>query len=513
VGKMVLSNTFASMAFTICGLFYILFIILMYVNKRQLNLKQNKTFIFLLLSTVLSLFSEAFYIIIMGMIDKGSFSTLTQIACRMYLYITDIWMLTFIYYIITLGLNNIDEEKSKKIKRTILIILIIIFFVICVISSMLSIGYAISKSGFYSFGGSASILNYIMGITLVVITIIVITFSKLGIPSGHKKPIYFSILYFLLTTLFEVLTGYDFNILTFQFVFMTATLYFTIESQDNKLIAYLEESNKKAEIANKEKNEFLSNMSHEIRSPMYTILGFNELLLDEPVLTPELVRRDTEHVYNAGVKLLDLINNIIDISKLESGKVQKEEKDYKLKDIILDVNTNINSLVNKNQIEFSINVNPEIPNNYLGDGEKLSKIINNVLKNSIKYTGIGKISLDINGTMEPNNEFKFEIVVSNTGHEMKEEDFNIQFNDYVKINNTSMNNIDSTLLGLIISKELASIIDMDFKFQNEKGKGTKYFLFVTQKVTDNTPIGNVDELLKSINNPAYTTNQRMEVTE
>ncbi len=510
---MLVSNTYASLAFTICGLAYIFFIILMYINKTKLKLKQNKVFIFLLFVTVLSLFSEASYVIIMALYDKGTFSTLTNILCRIYLYVTDIWMFTFIYYILGLGIDNFDTEKRNKYNKGIRIIMIILFIGICCYSSTLDLNYTISKSGFYSFGGSASLLNYITGIVLIVITLMVINVKKLNISSEHKKPIFFSIAYFLITTLFEVLTGYDFNILTFQFVFMTATLYFTIESQDNKLIAYLEESNKEAQLADKEKTEFLSNMSHEIRSPMYTILGFNELLLDEKVLTENLVKRDTEHIYNAGTKLLDLVNNISDISKIESGKSVKEDNNYKLKDVILDVNSNINSLINKNNIEFSINVNPSIPNNYLGDGEKITKIINNIIKNAIKYTGIGKVSLDINGTKLENDYLKFEIIVSNTGHEMKEKDFNIDFDDYVQINNSSMNNIDSTLLGIIIAKKLASIIDMEIKFENETGKGTKYFLYINQKVTDETPIGDMEDLLNSINRQTPTNNQKLEVAE
>ena len=82
---MLVSNTYASLAFTICGLFYIFFIILMYINKRKLNLKQNKIFILLLFSTVISLFSEAAYVIVMGLYDKGTFSSLTNVLCHLYL--------------------------------------------------------------------------------------------------------------------------------------------------------------------------------------------------------------------------------------------------------------------------------------------------------------------------------------------------------------------------------------------------------------------------------------------
>ena len=510
---MLVSNTYASLAFTICGLAYIFFIILMYINKNKLRLKQNKIFIFLLFITVLSLFSEASYVIVMALYDKGAFGPLTNNLCRVYLYITDVWMFTFIYYILNLGLENLNEEIKEKTKKRVQILMTLIFVGICVYSSTLDLNYTITKSGFYTFGGDASLVNYLTGIVLIVITLIVINIKELNISPEHKRPIFFAILYFIVTTLFEVLTGYDFNILTFQFVFMTATLYFTIESQDNKLISYLEQSNQQAQKADKEKTEFLSNMSHEIRSPMYTILGFNELLLDEEKLTPEIVKQDTQHIYNAGIKLQDLVNNISDISTIESGKAVKEENNYKLKDVILDINTNMNSLIDPNKIQFSITADSTIPNNYLGDGEKITKIITNILKNAIKYTGIGKITLDIKGTKIENEMLKFEIIISNTGHEMKEKDFNIDFDDYVQINNSSMNNIDSTLLGIIISKKLASIIDMDIKFENVTGKGTKYFLYTTQKITDETPIGDVEELLNSINRKTPNTNQRLEVAE
>jgi signal transduction histidine kinase len=116
----------------------------------------------------------------------------------------------------------------------------------------------------------------------------------------------------------------------------------------------IEKSKEEAELADKAKTEFLSNMSHEIRTPLNTIMGFSESLLNEKSLTEDVVKRDTKSIHDASISLLDLINNILDISRIESGKESVEEKNYMLQNLVFEINSVISSKINKELLEFEI---------------------------------------------------------------------------------------------------------------------------------------------------------------
>ena len=498
---MTISTTYASMAFTLCAFFFILLIALMYINKKKLKTKGNSLFGLLLILTFILLVTEASYIIAIGIYGDGSFILPAEILCRLYILATNIWMLTFIYYILCFGINKVESIKKKNnIKKIIFFALLFLLLLITYISSKFEIEYTISNTGFYSFGGSAVIVNYIIGIALIIITFIATSLKAFNFSKEHKKPIYFSLLFFVVTTLLELITNYDFNILTFQFAFMISTFYFTIESQDNKLISELEASKNEAELTSKAKSEFLSNMSHEIRTPMNTILGFGEAIINDQNLTEEVVRKDSKSIYDASATLLDLIDNILDISKIEANKVSVNNSEYELKKLIYEISSNITPLINKENVEFNISVSNIIPSKYFGDALIIKKIIINILKNAIKYTRFGKISLDISGKKNEQEEFEFEIVISNTGHEMSEASFNTDFNDFITINQLGKNNIDSTLMGIIIAKKLVSMMNAELNFSNDSPDGTKYTVKYTNTIIDNFPIGDINGVLDNTTN-------------
>ncbi|MDR0306312.1 MAG: response regulator [Chitinispirillales bacterium] len=252
------------------------------------------------------------------------------------------------------------------------------------------------------------------------------------------------------------------------------------------------------EIASKSKSEFLATMSHEIRTPMNAIIGIAQVQLQKENLHCEYTEA-LEKIYSSGNNLLGIINDILDMSKIESGKLMLAPAEYDLPSLINDaVQLNIVRIGSK-PIEFTLDLDENLPQKLLGDELRLKQILNNLLSNAIKYTKQGFVKLSvfrfING-----GEALLRFCVSDSGQGIKSKDLDKMFLEYLRFNSEANRTTEGTGLGLNITKKLVEMMNGKIEVQSEYGKGSEFTVTVKQKTIECDPIGaEMSEKLRSFN--------------
>ena len=271
-----------------------------------------------------------------------------------------------------------------------------------------------------------------------------------------------------------------------------------------------EEQHAAAVAANKAKSTFLSTMSHEIRTPMNAIIGITEIALRHEDLDPGVMEA-FEKIYTSGDMLMSIINDILDLSKIESGKLELLEKNYEMASMISDT-AQLNMMrIGSKQIEFELNIDENIPVTLLGDELRVKQILNNVLSNAFKYTNSGKVTLTVTLDGENTDGSKVPLVftVSDTGQGMTKEQVEKLFDEYSRFNQEANRMTEGTGLGMSITRNLVSMMNGILNVESEAGKGSIFTIHLPQGKVDSAVIGNemADNLRRfRLHNRAYLKN-------
>ena len=272
----------------------------------------------------------------------------------------------------------------------------------------------------------------------------------------------------------------------------------SIDFMKNNMAGMLEEMKKAADSAiraEQAKSLFLSNMSHEIRSPINVILGMNEMILRE-CTDPQLLTY-SGNIQSAGRTLLTLINDILDMSKIESGKLEIIPTEYKTADLFLDLWNVIYLRAKDKNLTLSFTLDETMPGTLYGDDVRVKQVVTNLLTNAVKYTPKGGVELHAAYEKQEEDMITLIISVQDTGIGIRKEDMGRLFENFQRLDEDKNRNIEGTGLGMGITMMLLKMMDGDIEVESVYQEGSTFTVRIPQKVINNEPVGDFESIRNS----------------
>ncbi|MCR5650271.1 MAG: DegV family EDD domain-containing protein [Lachnospiraceae bacterium] len=273
-----------------------------------------------------------------------------------------------------------------------------------------------------------------------------------------------------------------FVVLTILITFWTAILKKETQKADEK--------SRELEELNRSQSRFFSSMSHEIRTPINTVLGLNEIILRQEDASEE-IKKDARSIQGAGKMLLALINDILDISKIEAGKMDIVPVNYNVSSLLSEIVDMIWLKADEKGLKFNVDIDPDVPEILFGDEVRIKQILINLLNNAVKYTKEGSVGLHMECEFPEGRNALLRVVVSDTGMGIKPEALPHLFDTFQRVDEEKNRYIEGTGLGLSIVKQLVEIMDGRITVNSVYGQGSSFTVEVKQGISSDKRIGDI----------------------
>lgn len=458
--------------FPTCALCFSILLNIIYFSKRRIKNVENKLYQFLVISNLFALLFE--YACTFMSINYIPF--FSDLVLKIYLLLLLVWIGIFSIYMIYI--TKKDHAISKFFWITALVIFTIPILILPITFSKGVYGPIIS--------GASVNLVYLASFIFISIWVIISIFNK---SFNFNKKIIPLMIYIILGIITSIVQNYVPGVLliTPSETLVTFLMYFTIENPDVKLIEELNIAKETAVRANNAKTEFLSNMSHEIRTPLNAIVGFSEALQEEEGI-PESAKEDVKDIMMASQSLLEIVNGILDISKIEADKLEIVNTTYEPVKIFNElVVLTRGRLGNEKPIELRVKFSKDLPSSLYGDYARVKQIVLNLLTNAVKYTEKGYIDFVVESVILKNSICRLIISVEDTGIGIKRDKIDKLFQKFERADEERNITIEGTGLGLAITKKLVELMHGEMVVQSIDGKGSKFTVCIDQKIVDITP--------------------------
>ena len=464
-----------SMPFIVCTFIFTLMIAIIYFAKRHIDTIETKLYNYILVISIINIIIE-FTLCTNILLDVPLFSFYNLLINKLFLATLFTWFTLFTIYIICV--SGTLEIKDKVLVRIILYYLVMVAFLVLLPLDL------VDEDGVAYSTGIATYFLYGVCVVYSLIWLYIIYRSKKKL--GKKIIPFFSFIICLAIMLVARALIPCLLLNSFSSAFATILMYFTIENPDIKMIEQLNIAREQAEKANAAKTDFLSNMSHEIRTPLNAIVGFSNLLLDDKDV-PEKAKDEVRDIVMASDNLLEIVNGILDISKIEANKLEIVNNEYSTKKVIDELVALSKGRLGDKPIEFKTNFAPDLPPILYGDAGRIKQICVNILTNAIKYTKEGWIEFKISSVVK-DNICRLIISVEDTGIGIKEGNIDKLFNKFERLDLDENVTIEGTGLGLAITKKLVDLMHGKIVVQSVFGRGSKFTVCLDQRIVKNPTI-------------------------
>lgn len=454
---------------------YSLLLIIVYYSKERLKTIENNIFKILMAVNFVGLIIDL--ICAVTTYNMSEPTILNYAITKLYLMYFIVWISIFSVY--TYAISKNSDERKIKLNLKVNIILLILFFWIVI---LLPLEFVKGQTGMYAEGFAVNFVYLIVG---VYISLCVVYLLKNIRNILDKKYIpLFSFLVLGMVVMYIQKNNPALILIPATETFVTFLMYFTIENPDVKMVKELEVAKNEAEKANHAKSEFLSSMSHELRTPLNAIVCFSELLESKEGLDSES-KDFAKDIVSASHNLLDLVNGVLDISKIEAGKMELINKEYNSFELFNSLSTMVIPRIGDKPIDFKTVIASDIPPVLKGDTGKLKQIILNLLTNAVKYTDKGFIKYRVECINDyKNNQTKLIITVTDTGRGIKKEDIDRLFKKFERLEEDRNTSIEGTGLGLAITESLAELMGGKITVISDYGKGSTFKFVVVEEIVN-----------------------------